>query len=484
MPVPTTEAPTEKPTATEVPTEQPTEEPMATEVSTEPEATDTATPTPTEGSEATPEASGGSLFSAPRAWLGSIIVSLGEPLLAVGEIPLAQEALPTPTEAPTPTVTSTEMPTEAPAEEPMPTVTSTAVPTEAPTEEATATETPTEVPTQEVTSTPVESPTARPETASPTPTASATATPTASPTMAFSPTATITVTARLTATATPTITPTVTITPTATTTLTPTVIPTVTITPTATVTPTQPSIVLQQLHTSGITNTATIDSDQTEPRSDEEHNPFPPGIELVDPVIGKSATPPYAHPGQEVTFTLTVRNQGIAQAQNVWVTDTVPAFLDAFAATTTKGTVQPIVNNTVVVYIGTLEPHGAEVVTITIRTRVRSGTPAGTLMNNLAVVTADGGDDQDDAPVRVPRDGGDDDDGPPPPAPTPTPAPTALVTPTPTPEILTVAILPETGGHPGLLSALVGLSIMTGFASLLLLALSRREGKHSDDEEG
>jgi uncharacterized repeat protein (TIGR01451 family) len=292
----------------------------------------------------------------------------------------------------------------------------------------------------------------------------------------ISPTATITVTAG------PTLSPTVTPTATAT----PTVTPTATITPTATVTPRQPPIVVQQLHTSGITNTATIDSDQTEPESDEEHNPFPPGIELVDPVIGKSALPPYAQPGQEVTFTLTARNQGIAQAQNVWVTDTVPAFLDAFAATTTKGTVQPIVSNTVVVYIGTLEPYGAEVVTITIRTRVRSGTPDGALINNLATLTADGGDDQDDATVRVPDEDDDDDDdeGPPPPAPTATPIPAALVTPTPTPEILTVAILPETGGHPSLLSAFVRLSVMIGLASLLLLTLPRREDNHSNDEEG
>jgi uncharacterized repeat protein (TIGR01451 family) len=263
--------------------------------------------------------------------------------------------------------------------------------------------------------------------------------------------------------------------------------PTVGITPTAAITPRQPPIVVQQLHTSGITNTATIDSDQTEPESDEEHNPFPPDVDLVDPVIGKIATPPYAHPGQEVTFILTVRNQGIALAQNVWVTDVVPAFLEVLSVTTTPtGTVQSIANNTVVVYIGTLEPYGAEVVTITIRTRVRSGTPAGILMNNSAVVTCDGGDDQGDATVQVP--GGDDeddeDDGPPPPTPTPTPFPTAPVTPTPTPEVLTVAILPETGGHPGLLSAFVGLSIMIGAASLLLLNLPRREDKHSGDKEG
>jgi len=280
---------------------------------------------------------------------------------------------------------------------------------------------------------------------------------------------TITVTVEPTATATPTLTPTGTLTP------------TVTVTPTAVIALTPPPVVVQQLHTSGITNTATIDSDQTGPQSDEESNPFP-GVDLVDPVIGKNAVPPYALPGQEVTFTITVRNQGIAQAQNVWVTDTVPNFLTVLAVTTTKGTVQPIVNNTVVVYVGTLEPYGTEVVTITIRTRVRAGTPPGTLMNNLAVVTCDGGDDRDEAPVRVPEEPTPEPPGPPPPAPTPTP--TVPVTPTPTPEVVTVAILPETGAGPSLLPALVGLSIMIGWASLLFLIWPRREDRHGGSGEG
>ncbi|MFB0538215.1 MAG: hypothetical protein ACETWR_24910, partial [Anaerolineae bacterium] len=382
-----TEVPTEEPI--EVPIEPPTEELTATEVLTEtmaePEATDTATPPPTEESEPIPEAASGNLILAARSWLGGIIVPLSEPLLAVGEIPLAQEASPTPTE----------------------------------------------VLTQE-----------------------ATATPTASPTMVISPPATIT--------------------------------PTVSITPTAMTAQTQPPIVVQQLRTSGITNTATIDSDQTEPESAEVYNPFP-GVALVDPVIGKIATPPYAFPGQEVTFTLTVRNQGIAQAQNVWVSDTVPGFLEILDVIVTPWRPSSILpGNIVVVDIGTLDAYGTEVVTIIIRTRVLPGTPAGTLVKNLAVVTCDGGEDQDDATVQVPRKQKkkEEDDGPPPPEPTPTPSPTVPMTPTPTPEIVTVALLPETGGHPGLLPSLLGLSIIAGTAVLALVALLQREGKrrHSDRE--
>ncbi len=236
---------------------------------------------------------------------------------------------------------------------------------------------------------------------------------------------------------------------------------------------------MQQLHTSGITNTATIDSDQTEPRSDEEHNPFP-DVRLVDPVIGKIAEPPYGHPGQEVTFTLTVRNQGIALAHNVWVTDTVPTFLEVLAATTTKGVVQSIADNTVVVYIGTLGPYGTEVVTVTIRTRIRSGTPPGTQMTNQAVVSCDGGGyARDTASVEVPGEEGGG-EGPPPPAPTATP-PIVPVTPTPTLEVVTVAVLPETGGHPSPLLSLIGLFIVASSAVLVLLTLLQGEGRHGDE---
>ena len=115
---------------------------------------------------------------------------------------------------------------------------------------------------------------------------------------------------------------------------------------------------------------------------------------------------------------------------------------------------------------------------------MRPGTPDGAVIDNLATLAADGGDDQDDATVRVPdEDDDDDDEGSPPPAPTATPIPAAPVTPTPTPEILTVAILPETGGHPSLLSAFVGLSVMIGLASLLLLTLPRREDNRSNGGE-
>lgn len=181
-----------------------------------------------------------------------------------------------------------------------------------------------------------------------------------------------------------------------------TVTPTVSMVPTAMTARTQSPIVVQQLPTSGITNTATIDSDDAEPESDEVYNPFP-DVALVDPVIGKIATPPDALPGHEVTFTLTVRNQGIAQAQNVRVTDTVPGFLEILDVIVTPSRPSSILpGNVVVVDIGTLDPYGTEVVTIIITARVRPGTPAGTLMDNWAVVTCDGGEDQDDATVQVP----------------------------------------------------------------------------------
>ena len=61
----------------------------------------------------------------------------------------------------------------------------------------------------------------------------------------------------------------------------------------------------------------------------------------------------------------------------------------------------------------------------------------------------------------------------------------SLATPKPTltPEVVAISMLPETGGRPGLLPSFPGLSLMTMTAVLVLLALLKREGRHSDGKE-
>ncbi|NIO69593.1 MAG: hypothetical protein GTN71_11320, partial [Anaerolineae bacterium] len=50
--------------------------------------------------------------------------------------------------------------------------------------------------------------------------------------------------------------------------------------------------------------------------------------------------------------------------------------------------------------------------------------------------------------------------------PTSTPVPPAPVTPTPTVEVLTVEMLPETGGLPGWVTVVLGVPILIGAASI------------------
>jgi uncharacterized repeat protein (TIGR01451 family) len=247
----------------------------------------------------------------------------------------------------------------------------------------------------------------------------------------------------------------------------------------------EPPISAMEAITVSIVNTATMTSDQTEELTSSVTNPL---IGTVDPQITKQGDPAQAQIGDIVTFTIWVSNTGSINATGVTVRDDIANYLDILSVVTTKGT-PTITGQTVVVDIGTLAP--GELVSITIRTRVNSNAaPPPVNIVNDAHLTFSQGDPRDSerVVVRVPGGGGggddgDDDDGPPPPAPTPTPFATVPVIPTPTPEVVAVSMLPETGGRPSLLPSLPGLSLITVIAVLLLLALLKREGKHSDEKE-
>jgi uncharacterized repeat protein (TIGR01451 family) len=242
---------------------------------------------------------------------------------------------------------------------------------------------------------------------------------------------------------------------------------------------------IDALQTSGITNTATIDSNETDPLDDTEYNPFP-GFELVDPAIVKSGDPTVASPGEVVTFVLQVTNGGVADALDVVVTDVIPEYLIIRSVTTTKGTVQSIVNNTVVVDIGTIAGNNSEVVIITVVTEVRAGTPPGTVMENQASLDFRGGDRQSNIVyVEVPEEAPEPEPPESEPAPPPAPPPATPAVPTPTPvEVLTVERLPETGGFPVWLTLVLRVPIIIGAAGLLTLALLAVRVRRGDGKGG
>lgn len=123
-----------------------------------------------------------------------------------------------------------------------------------------------------------------------------------------------------------------------------------------------------------------------------------PQIGVADPVITKHGEPEEALPGEEVTFTLEVTNQGQQSAWGVVVTDVIAEYLEILEVTTTQGTVT-IEGQTVKVEIGVVGP--GFVVEIVISTRVREDTPAPLDVENAALLTSPNGGDRTMLPVTI-----------------------------------------------------------------------------------
>ncbi|MBM3120549.1 MAG: sortase, partial [Chloroflexi bacterium] len=98
---------------------------------------------------------------------------------------------------------------------------------------------------------------------------------------------------------------------------------------------------------------------------------------ISDPAVTKTGDPATAVVGDIVTFTVVVTNAGTANADNVVLTDPVPAFLNIVnVAVAPLGPTPSIVGNTITVPFGTLTP--GQTFTVTITTVVNSlGTPPG-----------------------------------------------------------------------------------------------------------
>lgn len=105
------------------------------------------------------------------------------------------------------------------------------------------------------------------------------------------------------------------------------------------------------------------------------------GIIIADPVISKSASPPFALPGDIVTFTVTVTNPSAVAATNVVVTDPIPNELEIISVSSTGGSTNTS-GQTVTLTIPTLNP--GTTVTMTIQTRVRAGTAVPFNITNVA----------------------------------------------------------------------------------------------------
>jgi uncharacterized repeat protein (TIGR01451 family) len=110
----------------------------------------------------------------------------------------------------------------------------------------------------------------------------------------------------------------------------------------------------------------------------------PPVLTGVDPVVAKSANPPFAMPGEVVTWTLTVTNPGTIPATDVVVVDNLPSEVQVQGTTWSAGNVTTS-GQTVTFTTAVLNP--GEVVTIVIETRVRDDVDVPFTITNAASVT-------------------------------------------------------------------------------------------------
>ncbi len=103
---------------------------------------------------------------------------------------------------------------------------------------------------------------------------------------------------------------------------------------------------------------------------------------LVDLAITKEATPTTTTPGNVVTYSMNVTNNGPIAATGVIVTDTLPAGVTFVAAAPSEGTVQSTANGTVVVAMGNFAVGQTK--TLIITASINNGV-SGTLINNVHV---------------------------------------------------------------------------------------------------
>ena len=110
--------------------------------------------------------------------------------------------------------------------------------------------------------------------------------------------------------------------------------------------------------------------------------------QISDPAVTKYGSPTNATVGSAVIYTITVGNNGTANANNVVLTDTKPAFLDIISITIAPnpGLTPTISGNTFTINFGTVRPTDVYVVTVVTRVNAQGRPPGGA--NQVSLITS------------------------------------------------------------------------------------------------
>lgn len=117
----------------------------------------------------------------------------------------------------------------------------------------------------------------------------------------------------------------------------------------------------------------------------DQQNPSPT---IVDPAVTKHGDPANARIGDIVIFTITVGNNGNTDAQNVVLTDTMPAFLNILTIEVApdRGFPINITGNTFTINFGTIRPIDFYTVTVTTVVNAQGRAPGGS--NQVSILSS------------------------------------------------------------------------------------------------
>lgn len=128
-----------------------------------------------------------------------------------------------------------------------------------------------------------------------------------------------------------------------------------------------------------ITNLARVSSDEIDPNSANNSASVSTQVVSPDLTVTKTHTPQTVLPGENISFSVMVRNAGMSDASGVTVTDTLPAGVTFVSSAATQGSCART-NNIVTCNLGSLARSASATVTIIVRADA-----AGTITNTASV---------------------------------------------------------------------------------------------------